>query len=571
MDKNKLTSLLLISLILLVYTYFLGPKGSRQPEVIQKVSNTNTPELVLDVDYGPFKDKILGKEEEIKLQNNLMTVILSSKGARVKKVVLDKYKTYNGGELSIVDDNTLKMGLVVPYNNQKINTGELFFDVIESNDKFAKFALSAQDEKYIISFSLEDGYNLEYKVTAQGLKNPQNMQSINLLWHQDIKLLENDLKESSKKTTINYFLTEKNKFEGLKIQTDKIESKKITNLTNWVAVKQKFFTIGIVSEKNSFSEASLSLSPSSSENILKKANIELTTENLKGEDYSLKFYFGPNTYNDLKKVAQGFSNNLYLGWPVTKVINKFFTLPVFHFFEKYISNYGVIIFLLVIILKLVLLPLAYQSHISSLRMKAISPMLNQIKEKYKNDTQKVQLEQAQLYKNLGINPLSGCLPVLLQAPVLIAMFNFFPNAIELRQQSFLWAKDLSTYDSIMTLPFTIPLYGNHVSLFTILMTLSTILYARSTNKGNSAIEGSMKVFSYIMPISFMFILNSFPAALSFYYFISNMLSFAQQFILGLFVEESAIVNLDPKDQTSAKISKSRLQARLEKNLGNKKK
>ncbi len=280
----------------------------------------------------------------------------------------------------------------------------------------------------------------------------------------------------------------------------------------------------------------------SSDSIMKEAQVELSLPNT--DDPSVKkgkfvFYFGPNDYHTLKKVAPGFSKNLPLGWPIVKWINQFLILPIFSFIEQYTSNYGLIIFLLVILIKLILLPLSYKSYISMAEMKVLKPALDKLKSQYGNNLQKLQMEQAKLHREMGINPLSGCIPVLLQMPILLAMFNFFPNAIELRQKAFLWAHDLSTYDAIIHLPFKIPAYGSHVSLFTLLMTASTILYTWSNNQV-SAPEGPMKTLSYLMPLTFMVVLNSFPAGLSFYYFISNLITFGQQALIKRFVDEDKI-------------------------------
>jgi len=222
-----------------------------------------------------------------------------------------------------------------------------------------------------------------------------------------------------------------------------------------------------------------------------------------------------------------------------RYVNQGLIIPIFTFLEKHFCNYGLIIFLLVVIIKLLLAPLSYKSFISMAKIKFLKPELDSIKAKYGNDIQKVQSEQMMLYRELNINPLSGFIPVLLQMPILLAVFNFLPNALSLRQSSFLWATDLSTYDSILRPPFSIPLYGNHVSLFTILMVLSTILYSWYTNQGGSS-ENSMRIFSYIMPISFMFFLNSFPAGLSFYYCVSNFMSCLQQSLTKYFVSEEAV-------------------------------
>jgi YidC/Oxa1 family membrane protein insertase len=234
-----------------------------------------------------------------------------------------------------------------------------------------------------------------------------------------------------------------------------------------------------------------------------------------------------------------FEKNIDLGWSVFAWVNKLLVIPVFNFLEQYFTNYGIIIILLVVFLKTLLFPLTYKSYLSMAKMKVLKPEIDAIKEKHEGDMQKSQQETMKLYSSMGVNPLSGCVPMLLQIPILFALLNFFPNSIELRQEGFLWAHDLSTYDVFAKLPFTIPFYGDHVSMFTLLMTLSTILYTWQNNQVNT-MQGPMKFYSYLMPVMIMFVVNSFSAGLSFYYFVANIITFGQQAIIRLFVDDKKI-------------------------------
>ncbi|MCK5665034.1 MAG: membrane protein insertase YidC, partial [Thiotrichaceae bacterium] len=271
----------------------------------------------------------------------------------------------------------------------------------------------------------------------------------------------------------------------------------------------------------------------------------------------------PNSYPLLKKITPDFNKNVYLGWPPVNLVNKWIIIPIFNWLKNYIANFGIIIIILVLIIKLALSPLSYKSYISMAKMKVMKPELDELKEKTGGDQQKFQQEQMNLYRQVGVNPLSGCIPMVMQMPILFAMFYFFPGSIELRQESFLWADDLSTYDSIMTLPFTIPVYGDHVSLFVLLMTASTILYTWSNNQ-MTTVQGPMKTVSYMMPLIFLFVLNSFPASLSFYYFVANIITFAQQAIIRKFVNEDKIKAILDENRASGKgKKKSKFQQRLE--------
>jgi YidC/Oxa1 family membrane protein insertase len=242
----------------------------------------------------------------------------------------------------------------------------------------------------------------------------------------------------------------------------------------------------------------------------------------------------------LGDIADSFERNVYLGWPPVKWVNQLIIIPVFHLLEKVFSNYGVIIMVLVIIIRLLLTPLSYSSYLGMAKMRLLKPELDAIKEKNGDNMAQAHQDQMKLYQQAGVNPFSGCIPLLLQLPILFAMFYFFPASIEFRQQSFLWANDLSTYDSIWDLrPLYIPGYGDHVSLFVLLMTASTLISTWQNNQVSS-VTGPMKSVSYIMPLVFLFILNSFSAALSFYYFVSNMFGFLQQVVIRRFVDEEKI-------------------------------
>ena len=293
------------------------------------------------------------------------------------------------------------------------------------------------------------------------------------------------------------------------------------------------------------------------------ANMTIPVNDVMGTGYAMEYYFGPNNYKILKTVTPGFDANVDLGWSVLKIINKWLIINIFQWLEQYISNYGIIIMIMVILIKLMLSPLTYKSHMSMAKMRVLKPELDEIKERVGDDMQKVQVEQMELYKKAGINPLSGCIPMVLQMPVLFAMFYFFPNSIELRQEAFLWADDLSTYDSVIDFSFTIPFYGDHVSLFTLLMTASTILYTWS-NSRVSSVTGPMKTMQYVMPVMFLFFLNNYSAGLTFYYFVSNIVSFGQIALFRKFVDEDKIKKImEENKKKNANKKKSKFQSRLE--------
>ncbi|ROT46884.1 membrane protein insertase YidC [Candidatus Cardinium hertigii] len=553
MDTNKIIRLLLISTSFsLVYFYILKPKSETQPTTCPVGSEKMVPlGLPSPSDFGmslPFAAALQGQEKYITVENELFKVFLSSKGGTIKRVVLKKYKDKDGKELALLDKQS-NMGLVFPYKDFLIETQALFFQTAANTLHTLKgtqqasivFRLALSPSQYLeqcFEFS-GNSYKIHYAWRAVGMEEYLNKAcNASFQWQMDMKSLEADSKADMSKSTINYYLSDRT-FGGLEESSTKAQKKKLEAPIKWVSLTQRFFSSAIIAD-DIFATGDISMEPIlNKQDVTKAARLSLTLSAKEKEEgrSAFTFFFGPNDYKTLQKVTEGFEQNLPLGWAVFKWVNKGLIIPLFYFLEKYFSNYGLIIFLVVIIIKLLLAPLSYKSFISMAKMKVIKPELDKIKEKYGNNLQKVQTEQLAFYRELGINPLSSCIPMLLQIPILCAMFNFFPNAIALRQVPFLWAHDLSTYDSIIRLPFTIPVYGSHVSLFTLLMVLATIF---SNHSQSSATEGPMKGLSYIMPLAFMFMLNSSPAGLSFYYFIQTVMTSLQQKLIKYFVNQEDI-------------------------------
>ena len=256
----------------------------------------------------------------------------------------------------------------------------------------------------------------------------------------------------------------------------------------------------------------------------------------------MQFYFGPNHYQTLRQYDVDLERLVYLGYAIVRPVNKYLIIPLFNFLNKYITNFGIIILLLTVLIKTALFPFTYKSYMSQAKMRALKPEIDELNKKFSKDKamEKQQATMA-LYKKAGVNPMGGCLPMLLQFPILIAMFFFYPNSIELRQESFLWATDLSTYDSILELPFTIPFYGDHVSLFCLLMTVTTVVSTRLNQQATTS-QGmpGMKTMMYIMPLMFLFILNNYSSGLSYYYFLANLITIGQTYLIRSFIDEDKI-------------------------------
>ncbi len=586
LDKNKVIRLVLISVGFFVYWYAFKPKIETQP-LVPPVSNTGHTISSLDAMGGssqvvatPFSAALQGEEKYVTVENDLFKVVLSSKGGTIKKVVLKKYKDKNGQALVLLDEQSSNIGLSFSYKNVLIETKDLYFKteanafykLKEGEQAKVVFRLELNPSQYLEQSFIFAGnsYQINYDWRTVGVLSA-DAPPVYFCWNMDMKSLETDYKADASRSTVHYYLLDET-FEKLKESSIEVEKKKIETPIKWVSLKQRFFSSAVIAQ-DAFATGKLRMRPTPSTDVTKSVDLSLVVsgdQNGKPKfGGKLIFFFGPNDYQILKKVTKGFEQNIPLGWPVVKSVNQWLIMPLFSFLEKYFSNYGLVIFLLVIIIKLCLAPLSYKSFISMAKMQFLKPELDKIKDKYKNDLQKAQIEQVAFYREFGINPLSGCIPILLQMPILMAMFHFFPHAIALRQASFLWANDLSTYDSVMRLPFTIPVYGNHVSLFTLLMVLSTILYTRSNNQ-SAPKEGPMKGLSYIMPFAFMFVLNTFPAGLSFYYCISNVMTFLQQKLISYWVNPDSIkeklVARQRKPKQAGKLSfKSRVAAAIETN------
>jgi YidC/Oxa1 family membrane protein insertase len=337
----------------------------------------------------------------------------------------------------------------------------------------------------------------------------------------------------------------------------------------WVAFKDQFFSSVLIASQNfggGYVETEVIEDEKSPFLRINQAELALPFRFVEDDEASMQFFFGPNHFYTLRSY-EGLELHeiLPLGWGIFGWINRYAVIPVFNFLEGFIGNYGIIILILTILIKIVLFPLTYKSYMSTAKMRVLKPQIDEINERIpKEKAMERQQATMALYRKAGVNPMGGCLPILLQMPILIAMFRFFPSSIELRQESFLWASDLSTYDSILDLPFTIPFYGDHVSLFTLLMAVTNVVYTRINQEmtQSSAQMPGMKGMMYLMPVMFLFFFNSYASGLSYYYFISTLITIGQTVLIRQFVDEKAILaRLKANQKKPAK--KSKFQARLE--------
>jgi len=568
MDNNRFIGFTLIMLLILTYYTFFPPGQIQESENISEVNNEEQiEESIENIEYDNKKNTINeeflgnGVEEVVSLENNLLKVDFNTKGAKITDVTLSEYYDFKNNNVELHNSSSNINLKILSSNN--LDLDDIIFDKIQSKstekNRITFSALSKDGRKITIQYELkEESYIIESKI----LLNDYFLDNENILftWVNNLNHQENNIKNEKNQTRINYFNNDGD-FDYTSATSTDTEEIKVEDKLKWISNKQQFFSSAILS-LNSFNNSNLKSEYIEDEVINKRFTIQ-TEIPIENNSASYKYYFGPNKYSILKDIENEFHNNLYLGWIGVGGFNRYIIVPIFNFLENITSNYGLIILFMVFLIRIVVTPLTFKSHLSMAKMKILNPEIQSIRNKHEGDMQKSQAEIMELYTKTGVSPLGGCLPILFQLPILVSVFYFLPNAIELRGKSFLWASDLSNYDSILSLPFDIPFYGDHVSLFTILMTVSTILI----NKANSqmqTMEGPMKTFQYILPIMFLFIFNNFSSGLTYYYFLSNVASYAQIFIFKRFVDEEKIkkeIEFNRKQNVNSK--KSSFQLRIE--------
>ncbi len=566
MDRNTFTGLFLIMIIMGASIYFMKPSDEaikKEREVARQDSlkragvkapattakfDTAKKSAVVDsaVLKTAFGAATVGQEEFVTVENDELALKLSTKGGRVYSAELKNHKTFDKKPLILFSGDKNTFGLNFSAQGKAINTNDLYFTPSAKELKVAAkdsasltMRLSYSPTQYIdYVYSLKGtGYKLGLTIKPVGLDQViANSGTLNLNWTASLHKQEKDIKMERQYSTVYYKNTE-NEVDYLSEAKD--EAKPITDKKmQWVAFKQHFFSNALIAT-GGISKSNLAVSTDINDTTdVKQMKADLSFgRNALGEA-PLIFYFGPNRYSTLKDQGYDLQKLVNLGWGPLKYINQFATLPIFNFLNKFNWNYGIIILALTLILKLVLSPLTYKSYLSMAKMRVLKPEMDEIKTKVGEDNPTLlQQEYLKLYKKAGVNPLGGCLPLVIQMPIVIAFFRFFPSLFELRGQSFLWMHDLSTYDSVITFA---PIFGvSHISLMCLLMTISTLIYTYFNNQISGA-TGQMKYIGYITPLIFLVTLNSYPSGLNYYYFLANMLTFLQQYLIKFMVDDKKI-------------------------------
>lgn len=546
MDRNNLIGFTLMAVLLFAYFAFFAPEPVQPSSQLVKDSvQTQLPAAIpskSDSITGIVMDTVTLRETV--LENDDVRITLSNQGAVITKAQLKNFKSYSGDTLTLIDKgtSTFKFSVSIEGKDTDLNSLNYQSEINRSGEsQTARFvAIGSNGEQIEHTWSLpKKGFVINHQLKTNGISHQKEFAEWQ--WINRMPLVEKDLNDSRTKTAINFHTPAEDETDGTSESSLDQENMSLPQGTDWVGMKQKFF-LSAVLFKEGFSGGEIeTFVPAGDEKTVKtgKILVKIPSAQIAGNGAVLRYYLGPNDYKTLGEVATGFRENVYLGWPPVKWVNEYLIVPVFLFLTKYFSNYGLIIIILVIIIRLVLLPLSYKSYLGMAKMRLLKPELDELKKKFPDDQMKFSQEQMKLFNEAGASPFAGCIPLLLQMPILFAMFYLFPSCIEFRQQTLPFAEDISTYDSVLSLPFAIPFMGSHISIYTLLMTISTLAITWQNNQ-ISTVDGPMKSLSYIMPLVFFFVLNSFPASLSFYYLIGNVASFGQQILIKRFVDEDKI-------------------------------
>ncbi len=598
MNKNTVIGFLLIGAILIGFSWY-NSKNYKEQARAQFVADSlaqvealkNAPKVTPIAEaerensenYTPiYKDSLLEEasrleEEFYTLENNKIKVNFTTKGAQAYQVLVKNYYTYDSLDLFLMREKSSNFSIDF-YTDQQLSTSDFVYERVSQTDSSIVMRLNFDQNSYIdhIYTLPQDSYLMSFDLRLVGMNKyiSKNQSLLGLNWEMQMSRLEKGFENEVKYSTIDYKYPNESSVDDL--GTNKEEaSEAIKTKLEWFAFKQQYFSAILVAN-DYFTSGNLVYSldnENNPDNNLMKcgANMQLEYNGTNEMSIPFKFYYGPNLYKELKSYDYGFERIVQLGSWIIGWINRLFIINFFDILSKYIVNFGIIILLMTFVIKLILFPLTYKSYISSAKMRVLKPEVDKIGEKYpkQEDAMKKQQEVMALYKKTGVNMFGGCLPALLQMPILFAMFMFFPTSFELRQQGFLWISDLSSYDSLIKLPFALPVLGDHIGLFPLLMSVSMYFLARMSVDQMSAPgpqAGMMKNMQlYFMPIVFFFVVNNFSSGLSYYYLVSNLITISQTWIIRkYFVDEEKIyAQLQAKAATAKPKKKSKFQMRLE--------
>ncbi len=562
MDRNTIIGFVLLAVLFMGY-FFYSSEGSQALEKQKKhiQDSINAIKQQVDTSKSPVTASSAAttanmdvqqdtsvKEQLITIENKVLKITFTNKGGQPKRVELRDFHTFDNQKLILADGNFDNISYAINAGpNTTYQTSDLLFtasptQTLADGSQILVFTLQLKnggriEHEYVLH---PDNYMIDFNIKVNGANNLFTQNQMNLLWQSKANKQERDISWETQQSQVCF--VENNDYDFERIIEGRSDDKKLNAKLDWVALKQQFFTSTLIA-KDKFESAQLNWeSPSDSKlNIIAKltANLRLTVPQGSNVQVPLRIYYGPDDYNILKSYGNQMYNMVPLGsgiFAFVKYINRGFIMPVFNFLSGKMKSYGLIIALLTIVIRLLISPLTYQSYLSGAKMKLMRPELDELRKKYADDKQAFGMEQMKLFRSAGVNPLGGCIPALLQVPIFFALYNFFNANITLRGQSFLWAKDLSTYDSIYNFSFSIPFYGNHISLFTILAVTTSLLislYGLSNMQDNS--NPLMKYMPFIFPVILLGVFNKLPSSLTWYYTVSNTITLLIQFVIQQYI------------------------------------
>jgi YidC/Oxa1 family membrane protein insertase len=601
MDKNSITGIILICGIMFAWMWYSAPskeeiakqkrtkdslefvaeqhardtaKSGNQTSVIGATLNHSSSTIAttdsaknveLKNKYDVFASVANDSDQFFTIENDLLKATISSKGGRICSVQLKKYRTHDSLPLYLFDKDSSSFGILFDTErNRTINTADLYFRPAELQTPnsglqtiamrlYANADSAKKSNNYIeYQYSLDKGtYILGFKLNVVGMDNvvASNLNEFSLNWAMKTLSQERDIKTQRQKSTAYFKYLEENPDW---ISESKDETKSLSAKIKWLSFKQEFFTSVLIADTY-FDKSGADISSSNVVNSTTyvksfSSNLTIPYAHKPSESFDMHFYFGPNHYQTLKKFDLQLERQIPLGWGIFGWVNRFLVIPVFNFLSSFNLNYAIIILCLTLVIKTILFPIAYKTYVSSAKMRVLKPEIDELNKKFGNDDpMKKQQATMALYKKAGVSPLAGCIPALLQMPILIALVNFFPSSIELRQQGFWWAHDLSTYDSIWNfgyIPVIDFIYGDHVSVWALLCTITTLIYTHLNSQmmggtQNAQMPG-MKYMIYFMPLIMLPMLNKWSAGLSYYYTLANIITFIQMFVIRRFVDEKKL-------------------------------
>ena len=595
MNKSNVIGIILIGVIMFGFTWYQSKQYEKQMEVQAQLDSIarveQMAEMAMDsamkqqggtdvnVQTMPaYKDSLLtearlSEGQIVALSNDKLKIEFDTRGAQPYSVRINEYRTYDSTDLYLIKPAQSQYGVSV-FAGENINTKDFVFQVAEHTDSTLVMRLPFAQGGYIQQkYALSEGsYMVHNELSFVGMENiiPRNVSMLDIDWSVIIPRLEKGYKNEKQYSKIDYYFDGDKKPEETGRSRD--DNERIDTKFKWFAFQQQFFS-AIMTSGTEFASADLDVKyyaeDDPSRNLM-ACSAKLRSDFQSGSDVVLPydFYFGPNDFRTLKEYDMKYEKIIPLGGWLVGWISRFVIIPIFDFLGKFIHNYGLIILLLTLIIKLVIMPLTIKSYKSSAKMQAVKPELDKINAKYPNEKDAMKKQQAtmELYQRAGISPMGGCLPMLLQFPILFAMFRFFPASIELRQQKFLWADDLSAYDSIWDFGVNVPLLGDHLSLFALLMAATMFVYSKMTSgqMSDDPNMAGMKFMSlYMMPIMMFFICNNLSAALSYYYLLSNLITMLVTWYIRKFVVTEEKVRAEMMLNANKPKQKSKWQQKLE--------